>query len=83
MIKERREDCCYKKCSWFGHMTYQCRKKEIIKEKKRKLYAEDNKFALLLNKVCRRIEEKYIACSVKEEVQPRKHWGYRKEGHSI
>jgi len=35
IMRGRRGDCCCKKCGWFGHMAYQCRKKEIVKKGER------------------------------------------------
>jgi len=62
MMRGKREDHRCKKCSWFGHMAYQCRKKEILEERRKKLSGRGNKFALLLSKVCRRMEGGNVAC---------------------
>jgi len=56
MMKGKRGNHQCKKYGWFGHMAYQCRRKEIKEQKKKKLVGGGNKFVLLLNKVCRRIE---------------------------
>jgi len=70
MMRGRREGCCCKKCSWFGHMAYQCKKKKILEERKKKLTCRGNIFALLLSKVYRRMEREYMMHPIEGEAQP-------------
>ena len=42
-------------------MAHHCRQREILAERRRKSEGGDNKFAPLLSKVCRRMEEGIVA----------------------
>jgi len=56
IMRRRRGDHHCKKCGWFDHMAYQCRKKEIAKEGKRKSMCEGNRFVPLQSRICRKME---------------------------
>jgi len=56
MMRERRGDHRCKRCSWFGHMTYQCQKREIVEKRRRKSESGGNRFVPLQSKVNRRME---------------------------
>ena len=58
IMRERRNDHRCHKYKWFGHLACHCRQKEILEKRRRKLVGGDNKFAPLLSKVCRRMEER-------------------------
>ena len=83
MMRGRRRDRCYKKCGWFGHMAYQCRRKEITEERRRKLSGRGSKFAPLLSKVCRRMEGENVACPYEGKVQPIRCWGCGEVEHVL
>jgi len=83
MMRGRKGDCCCKKCSWFGHMAYQCRKKEIMEERKGRLNSKGNKFTPLLSKVCRRMEGGNAVHPFEGKAQPIKYWGCREVGHIL
>jgi len=83
IMRGRREDCHCEKCSWFGHMAYQCRRKEIMEERRRKLSGRGNKFAPLQSKVYRRIEKGYVAHLYKGKAQPTRCWGCGEAGHVL
>ena len=74
MMRGKREDCYCEKCGWFGHMAYQCKRKETMEERRRKLSGRGNKFMPLQSKVCRRMEGGYTVCPYKGKVQPTRYW---------
>jgi len=57
MMRGRRGDHRCRKCGWFSHLACYCRQKEILEERKGKLMGGGNKFAPLLSKMYRRMEE--------------------------
>ena len=64
-------------------MARHCRQKEILAERRRKSEGGSNKFAPLLSKVCRRIEEGNAACPYEGKVQPTRYWGCGEAGHVL
>jgi len=72
MMRGRRDDYKCHKCGWFGHLARYCRQKEILEERRRKSVGGGNKFAPLLSKVCRRIEEGNAAYPYERKMQPTK-----------
>jgi len=83
MMRGRRGDCRCRKCGWFGHLACHCRQREILAERRRKSEGGSNKFALLLSKVCRRMEEGNAACPWEGKAQPTRCWGCGEAGHVL
>jgi len=83
VMRERRGDhrCC--KCGWFGHLAHHCRQKEILEKRKRKSMGGGNKFALLLSKVCRRMEGGNAVRPYEGKAQPTRCWGCEEVGHVL
>jgi len=51
-------------------MAYQCRQREILEKRRRKLMCGGNKFVPLLSKVYRRMEEEYVAHPYRGKARP-------------
>ena len=83
MMRGRRGDHRCRKCGWFGHLARHCRQKEILEERQRKLEGGSNKFAPLLIKVCRRMEEGNVARPYEGKAQPTRCWGCGEAGHVL
>jgi len=83
MMRGKRGDCRYHKCEWFGHLARHCRQREILEERRRKPVGGGNKFALLLSKVCRRMEGKNTAHPCKGKAQPTRCWGCGEAEHVL
>jgi len=83
MMRGRRGNHRCHKCGWFGHLACHCRQKEILEKRRRKSVGGGNKFAPLLSKVCRRIEEGNAACPYEGKAQPTKCWGCGEAGHVL
>jgi len=60
-----------------------CRQKEILAERRRKLEGGGNKFAPLLSKVCRKMEEGVAVRPYEGKAQPMKCWGCGEAGHVL
>ena len=58
-----------RKCSWFGHMAYQCRKGEIEAEREQRGGLQGNRWKPLECRVMRCDEKREAACSVRREAQ--------------
>jgi len=83
MMRGRRGNHRCHKCGWFGHLARHCRQKEILEERRRKSVGGDNKFAPLLNKVCRRMKGEIVARLYEGKVQPMTCWGCREVGYVL
>jgi len=83
MMRGRRGDHRCHKCGWFGHLACHCRQKEILEERKRKSMGGGNKFAPLLSKVCRRMEEGNAVRPYEGKAQPTRCWGCGEAGHVL
>ena len=64
-------------------MAHHCRQKEILAERRRKSEDRGNKFAPLLSKVCRRIEDGNAACPYEGKAQPTRCWGCGEARHVL
>ena len=64
-------------------MARHCRQKEILAKRQRKSEGGSNKFAPLLSKVCRRMEEGIAARPCEGKVQPTRCWGCGEAGHVL
>ena len=83
MMRGRRGDHRCHKCGWFSHLARHCRQKEILEERRRKSEGGGNKFAPLLSKVCRRMEERSAARPYEGKAQPTRYWGCGEVEHVL
>jgi len=73
-----------RKCSWFGHMAYQCKREEVKAEREQRGGLQENRWKLLECRVMRCDEEKEAACSVRGKAQQgMKCWGCGEAGHRL
>jgi len=73
-----------RKCSWFGHMAYQCRRKKVEAERELRGESEENRWEPLRYRVMMCDEEREAAHSVRREAQQgMKCWGCREVGHRL
>jgi len=73
-----------RKCSWFGHMAHQCRRKEIEAEREQRGGLQENRWRPLEYRVMRCDEEREVACSMRREAQQEvRCWGCGKVGHCL
>ena len=73
-----------KKCSWFGHMAHQCRRKEIEAKRELRGGLEENKWEPLRCRVMMCNEERKAACPSRREAQQAvKCWGCGEMGHCL
>ena len=83
-FREYRGDKRCRKCSWFGHMAYQCRREEIKAEREQRGGLQENRWKPLRYRVMACEEERRAVRSVRREVQQTvKCWGCGKEGHHL
>ena len=73
-----------RKCSWFGHMAHQCRRKEIDTERELRGGLEENKWEPLRCRVMICDEEREAAHSSRREAQQAvKCWGCGETEHRL
>ena len=73
-----------KRCSWFGHMAHQCRRKEIEAERELEGESCENRWELLRCRVMRCDKEREAAHSMRREAQQEvKCWGCGEVGHCL
>jgi len=58
-----------RKCSWFGHITHQCRREEVEAEREKKGRLQENRWKTLECRVMRCDEEREAAYSMRREAQ--------------
>jgi len=58
-----------RRCSWFGHMAYQCRREEIEAEREQRGGLQENRWKPLEYRVMRCDKERKAACSIRREAQ--------------
>jgi len=79
----RRDTRC-RKCGWFGHMAYHCRRAEIEAEREQTGGLQENRWKLLECRVMKCDEEREAARSVRREAQQGvKCWGCGEMGHRL
>ena len=79
-----RGDTRCKKCGWFGHMVYHCRRMEIEAEREQRRGWQENRWKPLECRVMRCDEEKEAARSIRRETQQTvKCWGCGEVGHRL
>ena len=73
-----------RRCNWFGHMAYQCRREEIKAEKEQRGESKENRWKPLRCRVMAYEEERRAAHSERRKVQQvMKCWGCGEEGHCL
>jgi len=73
-----------KRCSWFGHMAYQCRREEIETEREQRGGSGENRWEPLRCRMMRCNEEREAARSIRSEVQQEvKCWGCGEAEHRL
>ena len=83
-FKGYRGDKRCRKCSWFGYMAHQCRKKEIKAERDQRGGSQENRWEPLRCRVIACEKERKAAHSIKREAQQLvKCWGCGEVGHCL
>ena len=73
-----------KKCNWFGHRAYQCKRREVEAERELKGGSDENRWKPLECRVMRCDEEREAVRSIRREAQQAvKCWGCREVGHRL
>jgi len=73
-----------KKCNWFGHRAYQCKRRELEADRELREGSDENRWKLLECRVMRYDEEREAARSIRRKVQQGvKCWGCGETGHCL
>ena len=83
-FKGYRGDMRCRKCGWFGHMAYHCRRAKIEAKREQRGGLQENRYKPLECRVMRYDEEREAAHSIRREAQQAvKCWGCGEAGHCL